>query len=221
MSGGPIVLLVLVAASVVGGGVALAAGDVPPWPTIVVIVATASYLVVFRPWSRRWGATRDEIGRVLPGDEVVAHPGVEMTRAVTIDAPVDAVWPWLAQIGQDRAAFYSYDWLENLAGCRLRNADRIHPEWQHREIGETVLLHPVAGIKLARFEPNSSYAFEGGWYFALTSMPGGRTRLLARSRVPRGLPSLGYAVFVELPHFIMERKMLLGIKQRAAGAPAS
>ena len=128
---------------------------------------------------------------------------------------LEAVWAWLAQIGQDRGGFYSYQSLENLAGCNLHNADRIHPEWQLRVVGETVRLHPATGLKLARFEPGHSYAFEGGWYFALQPVDHTRTRLFARSRVPRGLPSLAYAVFIELPHFIMERKMLLGIKARA------
>ena len=138
----------------------------------------------------------------------------QTTRAVTVDAPVEEVWPWLAQIGQDRGGFYSYAWLENLAGCRLRNAHRIHPEWQHSEIGETILLHPASGLKLAGFDPNRALAFEAGWYFALEPADG-RTGLIARGRVPRGLGSLAYAVLLELPHFVMERKMLLGIKERA------
>lgn len=66
---------------------------------------------------------------LLPGDELVEDPGIQTTRALTIDAAVRDVWPWLAQIGQDRGGFYSYEWLENLAGCRMRNAWRIHPEW--------------------------------------------------------------------------------------------
>jgi hypothetical protein len=100
----------------------------------------------------------------------------------------------------------------------IGDADRIHDEWQRREIGDTVLLHPLHGLKLARFERNRSYAFEGGWSFTLEPRPGDRTRLLARMRVPRGLPSLAYAMFIELPHFIMERKMLLSIKQRGEQA---
>ena len=67
--------------------------------------------------------------------------------------PPEAVWPWLAQIGQDRGGFYSYEWLENLAGCRMRNADRIHPEWQDRQAGDTVLLHPSSGLKILRLDP--------------------------------------------------------------------
>ncbi len=214
MSGGPAILVLLAVASLWLAGRALAAGNAPPWPAIVGIVALVAYLLGVRPWSRSWGATDEEVHRPLPGDELVERAGITMTRAVTIDAPVEAVWPWLAQIGQDRGGFYSYDWLENLAGCHLRNADRIHTEWQHRNVGDVVLLHPASGLKLARFERNRSYAFEGAWYFTLEPMPGDRTRLFARSRVPRGLPSLAYAVFIELPHFIMERKMLLGIKAR-------
>jgi hypothetical protein len=213
MSGGPLVLVMLALACAVIAVAAISQGDVPPWPSILGLAALAGYVVVVRPWTRRWGAARDEIRMTLPGDEVVASPGVAMTRAITIDAPVDAVWPWIAQIGQDRGGFYSYTWLENLAGCRMRNADRVHPEWQQREVGDLVLLHPNAGIELSRFDPDRSFALQG-WYFALEPAPENRTRLLARSRIPRGVASWSYAMFVELPHFIMERKMLLTIKQR-------
>jgi len=81
-------------------------------------------------------------------------------RAVQIAAPAHVVWPWIAQIGQDRGGFYSYTWLENLAGCRMHNADRIHPEWQQRAAGETVLLHPASGLKVMRFEPGSALVLE-------------------------------------------------------------
>ena len=126
-----------------------------------------------------------------------------------------AVWPWLAQIGQDRGGFYSYAWLENLAGCDMHNADRVHPEWQHRAIGDGVQLHPLNAPELARFDRERTFAFAGGWYFNLLPTGDGRTRLIARTRVPRGLPSLAYAIFIEGPHFVMERKMLLGLKARA------
>ncbi len=215
MSGGPAIGLILALASIWLVARGVWTGVAPPWPAVAGVTVFVVYLVELRPWSRRWGATSVEVRQPLPGDELVPRPGIQMTRAVTIDAPVERVWPWLAQIGQDRGGFYSYDWLENLAGCRLRNADRIHPEWQHRTVGETVLLHPANGVALARFEENRSFAFEGGWYFTLEPRPGGDTRLLARTRVPRGLASIAYSIFIELPHFIMERRMLLGIKQRA------
>ncbi|MGZ3681510.1 MAG: hypothetical protein ACXWQR_24345, partial [Ktedonobacterales bacterium] len=95
-----------------------------------------AYPTVIRPWMLRWGATAAERRESLPGDALVPDPATTSTLAITVDAPVIAVWPWLAQIGQDRAGFYSYEWLENLAGCRMRNADHIYPEWQHRHIGE-------------------------------------------------------------------------------------
>jgi hypothetical protein len=186
-----------------------------PFP-LIGVAALGGYVCLLRPWLLHWGARRDDSWRKLPGDEFVPQPGIQTTRAVTIEAPVEEVWAWLAQIGQDRGGFYSYEWLENLAGCKMRNADRVHPEWQQRELGETVKLHWASGLKLARFEPNRSYAFEG-WYFALEPEDG-RTRLFARGRYRRGLASVAYALLLELPHFVMERKMLLGIKERAERA---
>ena len=100
------------------------------------VALTAGYLLAGRPWLRRWGATDHELTRVLPGDSLAPNPAIQSTWSVTINAPAAAVWPWIAQLGQDRGGFYSYAWLENLAGCHLRNADRIHPEWQHRTVGE-------------------------------------------------------------------------------------
>jgi hypothetical protein len=98
---------------------------------------------------------------------------------VTIDAPVEKVWPWLAQLGQDRAGFYSYEWLENLAGCEMKNADRMRPEWQHRELGETVHLHPAGGLKVTVFEPGRALGLEGWGTFALEPLGSDRTRLIA------------------------------------------
>ena len=175
-----------------------------------------AYAVLVRPWLLNWGAIPEERLKPLPGDELVPEPGVQTTRAVTIEARVEEVWPWLAQIGQERGGFYSYEWLENLAGCEMRNADRIHPEWQQREVGETVKLHWASGLKLARFEPPRVYAFQG-WYFVLEPEDG-RARLIARGRYPRGIASVAYTLLLELPHFLMERKMLLGIKERAEQA---
>jgi hypothetical protein len=218
MSGGPTVGALVVLASGWSVSRALWRRRRPTPVAALSIVGAIVYLTTLRPWSRRWGATYEEVMIPLPGDELVETPGIVMTRAVTVAAPIAEVWAWLAQIGQDRAGFYSYEWLENLAGCRMHNADRIHPEWQHRAVGDVVLLHPATGLKVARFEPCRSFAFDGGWYFALEPRDDTSTRLLARSRVPRGLPSLAYAFFIEGPHFIMERKMLLGIKARAEAA---
>ena len=136
---------------------------------------------------------------------------------MTIDAPVEKVWPWLAQLGQDRGGFYSYEFLENLAGCEMKNADRVHPEWQHRELGEVVHLHPAGGLRVNVFEPGRALGLEGWGTFALEPEGADRARLIARNGVPRGLAAASYAVLMEIPHFLMERRMLLGIKQRAEG----
>ena len=97
----------------------------------------------------------------------------------------------------------------------MRNADRIHPEWQHREVGEPVMLHPSFGLKVAHFEPNHAVVLDGWGSFILEPLDEHRTRLISRSRVPRGWAALSYALFLEIPHFVMQRKMLIGIKQRA------
>src|ERR1041385_7104203 len=91
-------------------------------------------LLAIRPRMARWGATDQEVRMPLPGDEVNAQRAFVSTRAITTDAPLEVVWPWLAQIGQDRGGFYSYTWLENLAGCRMHNARRIYSEWQQRAV---------------------------------------------------------------------------------------
>jgi hypothetical protein len=180
-----------------------------------------AYLAVIRPWMMRWGATEEERRKSLPGDELVPDPITTSARAITVDAPVEAVWPWLAQIGQDRGGFYSYQWLENLAGCKMHNADRIHPEWQQRAIGDVVKLHWAAAgklaapFKVASFEPNRAIVLSGGWIFVVEPLSDRRTRVILRGHKARGWPAVYDVLLIELPHFLMERKMLLGIKQRA------
>jgi hypothetical protein len=173
------------------------------------------YAFFIRPWHLRWGATDEELSKPLPGDELVPEPAIESTRAITVNAPVEEVWPWLAQIGQDRGGYYSYEWLENLAGCQMDNADRVHPEWQQREVGETVLLHPYLGMKVSSFEPSRAIVLEGWGAFVADPVDERTTRVILRSRTARGLVVLYYLLGIEIPHFIMERRMLLGIKERA------
>jgi hypothetical protein len=190
--------------------------------TLLGAAAALGYQFVAKPWMRRWGATTAETERALPGDDLVPEPRIQVTHAVTIAAPVERVWPWLAQIGQDRGGFYSYEWLENLAGCQMRNADRIHPEWQQREIGEPVPLHPAApGLPVTIFEPGRVIGMEGWGIFLVESAGPGATRLIARGRIPGGPSFLGYEALLDIPHFVMQRKMLLEIKARAEGEPAS
>ena len=183
-------------------------------------MAALGYQVVAKPWMRSWGSTAEEQARTLPGDELVSEPRIQVTHAVTIAAGVERVWPWLAQIGQDRGGFYSFEWLENLAGCEMRNADRIHPEWQERRIGEPVPLHPAApGLPVTIFEPGRAIGLEGWGVFLLEPAGPDTTRLIARGRISGVLPVLGYESVLDIPHFVMQRKMLLGIKARAEASP--
>jgi hypothetical protein len=215
MLGGSLALAAAAAASIMAVARAVLCLRRPPPLALLGTAATALYVLVIRPWHLRWGAEPEDEKRELPGDEGLPEGGTRILHAVTIDAPVDEVWPWLAQLGQDRGGFYSYEWLENLAGCEMKNADRIHPEWQHRELGETVHLHPAGGLKVTVFEPGRALGLDGWGTFALEPVGAGRTRLIARGGVPRGVRAAGYAMLMEIPHFLMERRMLLGIKQRA------
>jgi hypothetical protein len=167
-----------------------------------------------RPWLRRWGATADERVRKLPGDRD-SKPLFTTTRAVTVDAPAEEVWRWLVQIGQDRGGFYSYDWLENLAGCRLHSADEIHPEWQDREPGDPLVLFEGYSTPLLQVDPPRALVIENWGAYVIEPIDATSCRLLARSRADRNTTGVFYMLVVELPHAIMERKMMLGIKQRA------
>ena len=181
-----------------------------------------------RPWMYRWGASNDEIAAEFPGDELVATNTPTTTTAVTIDASIADVWPWLAQIGEDRAGFYSYSWLERAAGAHIRNANTVHPEWQDIHVGDTVWLARRYGESarqvVAAVEPNSHLLlmspddFEraqrgikasGAWGFYLRKQ-GGWTRLVVRGSGG----AVGHAAF-DIPHFVMEQKMMRGIRQRS------
>jgi hypothetical protein len=215
MLGGSIALAASAAASVAAVARAVLSLRRPPALALLGTAATAIYALRIRPWHLRWGAEPEDDQHELPGDELLPEHGTRIVHAVTIDAPVEEVWPWLAQLGQDRGGFYSYEWLENLAGCEMKNADRIHPEWQHRELGETVHLHPAGGLRVTVFEPGRALGLEGWGTFALVPLGTERTRLIARGGVPRGAAAASYAALMEIPHFLMERRMLIGIKERA------
>ena len=190
------------------------------------------YWFALRPWHIRWGATDDEVARDLPGDQIVPRPRNRSTRAITIRAPAEAVWPWLAQLGQGRGGLYSYDWLENLTGCDIHSADRIIPELQGLRAGDTVRLGPQGypAYPVAAVDPGRALALgdagdlERGphsWVFVLEPIDAQTTRLIVRSRgdYPPTLANfIIWRAITEPLHFIMERKMLLGMKRRAEAA---
>lgn len=195
---------------------------------MAVLGGVALYRAHVRPWIYTWGATEPEITAELPGDELVATDAPRTTRAVTIDAPIGAVWPWLIQIGEDRAGFYSYSLLERAVGAAIHNAKCIHPEWQDLAVGDTVWLarrYGDAGRQVvAAIEPEAylvlvspeDYArlqrgekAGGAWIFHLRRT-GSWTRLLVRGSGG----AVGHALF-DIAHFVMEQKMLRGIRDRA------
>lgn len=178
-----------------------------------------------------WGATAEETGGSLPGDELVVAADVIATRGITVDAPAEQVWPWIAQLGQGRGGFYSYDGLENLVGLDIHSAARIVPAWQAVAVGDEVLLGQGVALTVAALEPGRSLVLRGAipigrrappyeftWSFALRDLPrpGGGTRLLVRERYR--YTRAWAALIVEpvgLVSLVMSRKMLLGIRERA------
>jgi hypothetical protein len=171
----------------------------------------------------RWGATDAEVNDCFPGDELVPKPQTYSTRAVTIRAPAKRVWPWLVQLGQHRAGFYSYTWLENLSGAHMKNADEIVPEWQHLEVGDEVWLHPSVALRVAAIEPGRWFVLGDDWGFFVRPIDDQTSRLIVRSRGTYKFPDLTHPILnflywrliFEPAHFIMERGMMLGIKGRA------
>jgi len=196
-----------------------------PWLGLGIGVAIAAAILLFNylvigPWQHRWGATDDEVTRALPGDEVpVPHVG-SVTRAITIAAPPEQIWPWLAQIGLGRAGWYSYDWIDNDG---RPSADRIMTELQHLEVGDVIPMLPGFGPSVRALERGrylvAGDAEQGVWCLALLPVRGG-TRLLSRWRMNRRLtPTNAFMMLVGDPgSFIMERKMLKGIKARVERA---
>src|SRR6266851_6379390 len=124
--------------------------------------AAAAYILLARPRHLRWGTTGQESGEPLPGDDLIADPDLTATRAITVRAPAGRIWPWIVQLGQGRGGFYSYDFLENLAGCDIHSADRIVPEWQDVGAGDEVRLAPQVGLTVASVEPGRSLVLRGG-----------------------------------------------------------
>ncbi len=203
---------------------------------VATAVLAAVYVRRVEPWFRRWGATDDEISSRLPVDELVEVGTRSMTRAITVHAPLEDVWPWLVQIGQDRAGFYSYTWLENLVGADMHNARCVHPEWQSRRRGDSVWLAKDAryherGRQIAAIvEPSRALVLvspgdwerldrgeraTGAWGFFLQPCGGAFTRLVIRSSGG----AVGTHLFDAL-HFLMEQKMMRGLRDRVEAATA-
>ncbi len=181
----------------------------------------AAYQRLVRARVVNWGATPDEVAARIPGDELLEDAEVVATRAITVDAPPEAVWPWLVQMGVGRGGAYTYDWIERLFGLDMRSADRIIPELQDLREGDVLPMRPNdPGMRIEILDPNramSSRSQDGTWVWSFALVPdNGSTRLISRNRarVSGATQRVGMAA-MEVASLVMERKMLYGIKQRA------
>jgi hypothetical protein len=200
------------AGAAVAGGLGAAAG-----------IAAATYRS-WRPWCLSWGATDDEASGPLPGDELLAHPDMLSTRAVRVAAQPRAIWPWLVQMGPGRGGAYTYDWIENLFGLGMHSADEILPQFQDLKVGDAQQLGargPV--LRVAELDPERALVLrsdDGNWVWAFVIVRESTgSRLISRNRIATPGASWTaralYTYVMEPGSLIMERKMLLGIKQRA------
>lgn len=177
------------------------------------------YLLGFRHYINNWGATDFE--RVLPinGVELLRSPRIESTHALTVQTNPENIWPWLIQMGEGRGGFYSYSWLENLVGCKIKNAAHIIPRFQNLKRNDSISLHSKAPkLKVTVFDVNQTLAFEG-WIFHLEKMEKNKTRLMSRIYT-EAKPEMGFlynfimtSFLFDFVHFIMSRKQLLTIKR--------
>jgi hypothetical protein len=194
-------------------GAALAAG-----------LGSLVYPLFFRRWCLTWGARPGEVSMALPGDELLAKPAIVSTRAVWVDAPADSIWPWLVQMGPGRGGAYTYDWIEDLFGLGMHSADEILPQYQDLQVGDAQRLGQRGPLlRVAMLEAERSLVLrsdDGNWVWAFALIPEGvGTRLISRNRIATpGAPlplRLVNLMVMEPGSLIMERKMLLGIKERA------
>jgi hypothetical protein len=216
-----IMAIVLAAAAAAGALVALLVVQLGWLGLAIAVVGTAAVLVGYRvlvqPWQHRWGATDEEVRRAMPGDDLLPGATGTTTRAIGIAAPPQQVWPWLVQLGYGRAGWYSYDWIDNDG---RPSADRIIPELQALKVGDQVPMLAGVGPRVRVIRPDrylvAGDAEAGVWCLALYPAPSG-CRLVSRWRVGWPLtPATAFWVLLSDPGaFIMERRMLKGIKARA------
>jgi hypothetical protein len=186
------------------------------------------------PVHRAWGSTPADYASSFPGDVPDRNPALQVQHSVTVNAPPEAVWPWLAQLGQDRAGFYSYDWLERAFGAEIRNVTEIRPEWQPRAAGDFIpatqpgylgIFREPLGWHVTHVEPDRAMVLEHWGAFVLQPLPDGRTRFSIRSSMSNETVPVWAAALnmmaLQLPHFIMERRMMLQIKALAEESGAA
>jgi hypothetical protein len=189
-------------------------------PLLAVAAGAITYVRYARPRQLTWGATPEEVIRPMPGDDLVSKPSFNATRAITISAPPERVWPWLLQTGVTRAGWYSYDILDNLGRPSARH---IIPELQDLAVGDIVPMSPDGkhGIPVQALDLPRSMVWgtpeNATWAWIVDPVTDGSTRLISRvrSRYRWLSPSIAFSALLEFGDFWMMRKMLLNIKERA------
>ena len=193
---------------------------------LIVLLLVAVYWFGIHPWMTNWGSTAAERQMALPGDDLLPNPTAHTTKAITINASPEVIWQWLAQVGQDRAGFYTYTWLENLMGVDIHNADEIHPEWQQLDVGDSWRIVPAdypGGVgkdavdPVLISEPSHALVLEMFGAHVIVPVDEGSSRLLVRG--PAGSANPVIKMVWEPMVFTLERRMLLGLKARAEGRP--
>ena len=193
---------------------------------LAIIAIIGLYLIFIRPWHRNWGANIKDIKRQMIGDDLVETPIDITTRAITIKAKPEDIWPWFVQMGYKRGGMYSYDWIDRLLGILDRpSAERIIPEFQHLEVGDVIPLGKPPSWPVKAIEPNRSLLLDIRdkgihitWSFLLEEVDEEHTKFILRIR--QYLASKLFTILLSFPivdfgSFLMVRKFLLGIKRRA------
>lgn len=189
------------------------------------VIAVSFYWVLARRWFATWGADASDRGRPMPGDTRVGEPTYTATLAITINASPPNIWPWLAQMGYQRGGLYSYDWLDRVFGYLDRpSATVILPQFQDLHAGDEVPMGRGPGFPVTHVDPARALVLSGkadgaewAWQFGLYPIDDRRTRLVSRNqvRVPPGIGSWLFMRVIEPAAFLMTRRMLIGIRQRA------
>jgi len=202
--------------------------------TVTLVIAVTIAVVYWFPvrrWMSRWGAASSDLTRVMAGDGLIVHPTYSGTMAVIVNARPEHVWPWLVQMGYQRGGLYSYDWLDRLFGYLDRpSATRILPEFQHLVVGDAIPLGWGPSWPVAAIEPEHALVLDmrnmGGidwvWQFGLYAIDERRTQLVSRRRVRARTVLARLLTFaIEPAGFVMTRRMLIGLKQRAEALAAA
>lgn len=187
----------------------------------LVFISGYTYMRYVRPWQLRWGSTNAEVARLMPGDEIVENPSFDATRAVTIDAAPEDIWPWIVQMGFGRAGWYSYDWIDNLG---RPSSMKIHREMQNIEVGDMIPIDPRErhGFRVKGFVPNQWMLWGDRhgkitWCWGLYPIDENSTRLVTRVKVKYDWlhPSIFFNMIFDVGDIVMMRKCLHGIRDRA------